>query len=213
MIRICLVEDQTIVREGLRALLKLNADLAVVAEASDGEEAIEVIEREKPDVVLLDLRMPKLDGVGVLRALRERGTLPPSLILTTFDDDAMLFEAVRAGAKGWLLKDVSLERLTSAIRTLAGGGTCIEPVITERIVRALDGSAVPFESADLPEPLTDREKTILRFLAGGYSNREISELLKISDGTVKNHISSVLAKLGVRDRTRAVLKALDMGLI
>ena len=213
MIRVCLVEDQTIVREGLRALLKLNPDIAVIAEAGDGDEAIEVIEREKPDVVLLDLRMPKRDGIGVLRALRDRGTLIPALILTTFDDDLMLFEAVRAGAKGWLLKDVSLERLTSAIRTLAAGGTCIEPVITERIVRALDGSAVSFDSAELPEPLTDREKTILRFLAGGYSNREISELLKISDGTVKNHISSVLAKLGVRDRTRAVLKALDMGLI
>ena len=213
MIRVCLVEDQTIVREGLRALLKLNADISVVAEAADGDEAIEVIEREKPDVVLLDLRMPKRDGVGVLRALRGRGTLPPALILTTFDDDSMLFDAVRAGAKGWLLKDVSLERLTGAIRTLAAGGTCIEPVITERIVRALDGSAVSFESADLPEPLTDRERTILRFLAGGYSNREISELLNISDGTVKNHISSVLAKLGVRDRTRAVLRAIDLGLI
>ncbi len=213
MIRVCLVEDQTIVREGLRALLRLNPDISVVAEAGDGEEAIEVIEREKPDVVLLDLRMPKLDGVGLLKQLRERGAQPPSLILTTFDDDAMLFEAVRAGAKGWLLKDVSLERLTSAIRTLAAGGTCIEPVITERIVRALDGSAVAFESANLPEPLTDREKTILRFLAGGYSNREISELLQISDGTVKNHISSVLSKLGVRDRTRAVLRAIDLGLI
>jgi DNA-binding NarL/FixJ family response regulator len=213
MIRVCLVEDQTIVREGLRALLKLNPDIAVVAEAADGEEAIGVIEREKPDVVLLDLRMPKRDGVGLLKALRERGTQPPSLILTTFDDDSMLFEAVRAGAKGWLLKDVSLERLTSAIRTLAAGGTCIEPVITERIMRALDGSNVAFDSAELPEPLTDREKTILRFLAGGYSNREISELLSISDGTVKNHISSVLAKLGVRDRTRAVLKAIDLGLI
>ena len=213
MIRVCLVEDQTIVREGLRALLKLTADIQVVAEAADGEEAVGVIEREKPDVVLLDLRMPRLDGVGLLRQLRERGTQPPSLILTTFDDDAMLFDAVRAGAKGWLLKDVSLERLTSAIRTLADGGTCIEPVITERIVRALDGSAVSFDSAALPEPLTDRERTILRFLAGGYSNREISELLKISDGTVKNHISNVLAKLGVRDRTRAVLKAIDLGLI
>lgn len=213
MIRVCLVEDQTIVREGLRALLKLNPDIAVVAEAADGDEAIDVIEREKPDVVLLDLRMPKRDGVGVLSVLRERGTQPPALILTTFDDDSKLFEAVRAGAKGWLLKDVSLERLTSAIRTLAAGGTCIEPVITERIMRALDGSNVAFDSAALPEPLTDREKTILRFLAGGYSNREISELLNISDGTVKNHISSVLAKLGVRDRTRAVLKAIDLGLI
>jgi DNA-binding NarL/FixJ family response regulator len=210
---VCLVEDQTIVREGLRALLGLNTDIVVAAEAADGEEAISVIEREKPDVVLLDLRMPKLDGVGVLRALRDRGTLPPTLILTTFDDDSMLFEAVRAGAKGWLLKDVSLERLTEAIRTLAGGGTCIEPVITERIMRALERTDVAFESAQLPEPLTDRERTILRFLAGGYSNREISDLLKITDGTVKNHISNVFAKLGVRDRTRAVLKAIDLGLI
>jgi DNA-binding NarL/FixJ family response regulator len=208
MIRVCLVEDQNLVREGLRALLALNPDIAVVAEAADGVEALEVIEREKPDVVLLDLRMPKLDGLGVLKRITT-----PALILTTFDDDSMLFEAVRAGAKGWLLKDVSLGRLTDAIRTVATGGTCIEPVITERIVRALDRSAVPFESADLPEPLTDRERTSLRFLAGGYSNREISELLKISDGTVTNHISSVLAKLGVRDRTRAVLRAIDLGLI
>jgi DNA-binding NarL/FixJ family response regulator len=213
VIRICLVEDQTIVREGIRALLRLSEDMEVVAEASDGAEAIEIIEQAKPDVVLLDLRMPKLDGVGVLRTLRERGTNPPALILTTFDDDAMLFDAVRAGARGWLLKDVSLERLTNAIRVVAGGGTCIEPAITERIVRSLDGSDMAFEASDLPEPLTDREKTILRFLAGGYSNREIADLLAISEGTVKNHISSILAKLGVRDRTRAVLKAIDLGLI
>jgi DNA-binding NarL/FixJ family response regulator len=213
MIRIALVEDQTIVREGLRALLSLVPDFMVAGEAADGEEAIEVLEREKPDVVLLDLRMPRLDGVGLLRRLRERGTLPHALILTTFDDDAMLFDAVRAGAKGWLLKDVSLERLSSAIRTVAGGGTCIEPVITERIMRALDGGGVAFEASALPEPLTDRERTMLRFLAGGYSNREISDLLKISDGTVKNHISNVLSKLGVRDRTRAVLTAIDLGLI
>jgi DNA-binding NarL/FixJ family response regulator len=213
MIRIALVEDQTIVRQGLKSLLALMPDFEVVAEANDGEEALGMIEREKPDVVLLDLRMPRLDGVGVLRALRERGLPSPALILTTFDDDSMLFEAVRAGAKGWLLKDVSLERLTSAIRTVASGGTCIEPVITERIMRALERSDVAFESAELPEALTDREKTILRLLAGGYSNKEISELLDISDGTVKNHISSVLAKLGVRDRTRAVLRAIDLGVI
>ncbi|HEV8435725.1 MAG TPA: response regulator transcription factor [Thermoanaerobaculia bacterium] len=213
MIRVALIEDQTIVRQGLKSLLALNADIEVAAEASDGDEAIAVIEREKPDVVLLDLRMPKKSGLEVLQALRERGTMRPTLILTTFDDDTMLFETIRAGAKGWMLKDVSLERLTGAIRTLAAGGTCIEPVITERIMRALSASNVSFESADLPEPLTDREKTILRLLAGGYSNREISDLLNISDGTVKNHISSVLAKLGVRDRTRAVLKAIDLGFI
>jgi len=213
MIRVALIEDQTIVRQGLRSLLALNDDIEVAAEASDGDEAIAVIEREKPDVVLLDLRMPKKSGLEVLQALREHGTMRPTLILTTFDDDTMLFETIRAGAKGWMLKDVSLERLTGAIRTLAAGGTCIEPVITERIMRALSASNVSFESADLPEPLTDREKTILRLLAGGYSNREISDLLNISDGTVKNHISSVLAKLGVRDRTRAVLKSIDLGFI
>jgi DNA-binding NarL/FixJ family response regulator len=213
MIRVALVEDQNIVRQGLKSLLALIDDIEVAAEASDGDEAIEVIERVKPDVVLLDLRMPKKNGLEVLQALRERGTMRPTLILTTFDDDTMLFETIRAGAKGWMLKDVSLERLTGAIRTLASGGTCIEPVITERIMRALSASNVSFESAELPEPLTDREKTILRLLAGGYSNREISDLLHISDGTVKNHISSVLAKLGVRDRTRAVLKAIDLGFI
>lgn len=209
-IRVVIVEDQTIVRQGLRSLLGLSGDIEIAGEAADGEEAIGVIESAKPDVVLLDLRMPKLDGVGVLKRLHGR---PPTLILTTFDDDANLFDAVRAGAKGWLLKDVSLERLTGAIRTLAAGGTCIEPVITERIVRALGESNVAFDSAELPEPLTDREKTILRLLAGGYSNKEISELLNISDGTVKNHISNLLAKLGVRDRTRAVLKAIDLGVI
>lgn len=213
MIRVALIEDQTIVRQGMKSLLALNPDIEVAAEASDGDEAITVIEREKPDVVLLDLRMPKKNGLEVLQALRERGTMRPTLILTTFDDDTMLFETIRAGAKGWMLKDVSLERLTGAIRTLAAGGTCIEPVITERIMRALSASNVSFESAELPEPLTDREKTILRLLAGGYSNREISDLLNITDGTVKNHISSVLAKLGVRDRTRAVLKAIDLGFI
>ena len=213
MIRVCLVEDQTIVRQGLRSLLALNPDIEIVAEASDGEEAVEAIEREKPDIVLLDLRMPKLDGLGVLQRLRERGTSRPTLILTTFDDDTMLFEAVRAGAKGWLLNDVSLERLTDALRVVANGGTCIEPVITERIMRALERSNVAFESAQLPEALTDREKTILRLLAGGYWNSEISHLLDITDGTVKNHISSVLSKLGVRDRTRAVLKAIDNGYI
>ena len=210
MIRVVIVEDQNIVRQGLRSLLGLSGDIEIAGEAADGEEAIEVIEAAKPDVVLLDLRMPKLDGVGVLKRLRGH---PPALILTTFDDDANLFDAVRAGAKGWLLKDVSLERLTGAIRTLAEGGTCIEPMITERIVRALGESNVAFDSAELPEPLTDREKTILRLLAGGYSNKEISELLNISDGTVKNHISNLLAKLGVRDRTRAVLKAIDLGVI
>jgi DNA-binding NarL/FixJ family response regulator len=213
VIRLCLIDDQTIVREGLKSLLALSPDFEVVADAADGEEAIRIITREQPDVVLLDLRMPLLDGIGVLQRLRDLGTLPPTLILTTFDDDRMLFDAVRAGAKGWLLKDVSLERLSSAIRTLAAGGTCLDPAITERILQALAKNATTFEASELPDPLTDRELTVLRFLAGGYSNREISELLQIGEGTVKNHISSVLSKLGVRDRTRAVLRAIDLGVL
>jgi DNA-binding NarL/FixJ family response regulator len=151
MIRLCLVEDQTIVREGLKSLLALVDDFVVAGEASDGEEAIVVVERERPDILLLDLRMPRLDGVGVLQQLRERGTQPPTLILTTFDDDRMLFEAVRAGAKGWLLKDISLPRLTDSIRTVARGGTCIDPVITDRIIGALGRSGVAFE-ASCPNP-------------------------------------------------------------
>jgi DNA-binding NarL/FixJ family response regulator len=136
VIRVCIVEDQTIVRQGLRSVLQLVPDIEVIAEAADGEEAVAAIERVDPDVVLLDLRMPKLDGVGVLRHLRERGKLPRALVLTTFDDDALLFDAVRAGARGYLLKDVSLERLADAIRRVAAGETTIEPVVTERIFSA-----------------------------------------------------------------------------
>ena len=213
MIRVCIVEDQTIVRQGLRSVLQLVPDIEVIAEAADGEEAVETIERVEPDVVLLDLRMPKLDGVGVLRRLRERGHLPRALVLTTFDDDTLLFDAVRAGAKGYMLKDVSLERLADAIRRVAAGETTIEPVMTERIFRSLERQRPEFEASELPEPLTERETNIVKLLAGGYSNREIADLLNITEGTVKNHISSLLSKLGVRDRTRAVLKAIDLGLI
>jgi DNA-binding NarL/FixJ family response regulator len=207
-VHVLVVEDEDAIAAPLAE--GLTREGFTVMRVATGQDALDA---PVPDVVLLDLRMPRLDGLGVLQRLRERGTSRPTLILTTFDDDTMLFEAVRAGARGWLLKDVSLERLTDAIRTVAAGGTCIEPVITERIMRALERSNVSFESAELPEPLTDREKTILRLLAGGYSNREISQLLAINEGTVKNHISNVLSKLGVRDRTRAVLKAIDHGFI
>ncbi|HYC90497.1 MAG TPA: response regulator transcription factor [Thermoanaerobaculia bacterium] len=218
MIRVMIVEDQTIVRQGLRSLLALLGDIEIVGEAADGEEALALVPRVRPDVMLLDLRMPRLDGLGVLERLSFGGTLPPTLILTTFDDDEMLFEAVRAGARGYLLKDVSLDRLANAIRNVAAGRTAIEPVVTERIVRAFDHGDAPARPAPLTEAtdveaLTDRENAVLKLVAGGYSNHEISTLLNITDGTVKNHISNVLAKLGVRDRTRAVLKAIDLGLI
>lgn len=213
MIRVFLVEDQAIVREGLKSLLDLVDDIEVVGEATDGEEAVERIPAVAPDVVLLDLRMPKLDGLGVLERLSGAGRLPPTLILTTFDDDASLLEAIRTGARGFLLKDVSLEQLATAIRTLAGGGTMIQPAVTERVAKGLEGLRPEFESLDPPDPLTERETEVLRLMAGGYSNREIAAAFELAEGTVKNHISSVLSKLGVRDRTRAVLRAVELGLL
>ncbi len=212
-IRVCLVEDQTIVRLGLRTLLGLVPDIEVVAEASDGDQAMAVIAEARPDVVLLDLRMPGRDGIAVLRDLSAAGGLPPTIVLTTFDEDALLLAALRAGAKGFLLKDVSLERLSEAIRTVAGGGTMVQPALTERILRAGLDAGWSFPSLDPPDPLTPRETEVLRLLTGGHSNREIADALGTSEGTVKNHISSILSKLGVRDRTRAVLKGLEKGIL
>lgn len=210
-IRVVLVDDQTLVRQGLRSLLAMLPGIEVVGEAEGGRAAMECIPGLAPDVVLLDLRMPDLDGIGVLDALAEAGELPPTLILTTFDEDSALLAAVRRGARGFLLKDVSLQRLEEAIRTLAAGDTLIQPTLTERIVQAALASPTPFEALDPPDPLTPREVDVLRFMAGGYSNREIAEALGVAEGTVKNHVSSILSKLGVRDRTQAVLKGLEMG--
>ena len=211
MIRICLVEDQTIVREGLRTLLELVDDLDVVAEMVDGEEAVRLIPAHAPDVVLLDMRLPKLNGLEVLLRLGKAGALPPTIILTTFDEDSLVIEGLKAGAKGYLLKDVSLEQLTGAIREVASGGTAIQPGLTARIVAGLGqlGSQIP--GLDPHDPLTEREIEVLRMVAGGYSNREIGEGLHLAEGTVKNHLSSILSKLGVRDRTQAVLKAVELG--
>jgi DNA-binding NarL/FixJ family response regulator len=213
MIRIVLVDDQTLVRQGIRSLLELAGEVAIVAEAGDGDEGVAVIRRERPDVVLLDLRMPKKGGVEVLRALQALGELPPTIVLTTFDDDEALLDAVKAGAKGYFLKDVSLERLTAAIREVAAGGSIIRPVITERVLKGLEHIRRDFDALSPPDPLTKRETEILRLMAGGYSNREIAEAIGTAEGTVKNHASSILSKLGVRDRTRAVLKALELGYI
>ncbi|RIH83146.1 Transcriptional regulatory protein DegU [Calidithermus terrae] len=219
MIRVVLVDDQTLVRQGIRSLLELSDRVRVVAEASDGQEGLQAVALHRPDVVLLDLRMPVLDGIGTLRALSRAGFFPPTLILTTFDDDERVLDALRAGAKGYLLKDVTLAQLVEAIEILAAGGTLIQPAVTERLIRGLtqlhkgDSPTRPYADAYDPEELTDRETEILRLLAGGYNNREVGSALGISEGTVKNHVSSILSKLGVRDRTRAVLKALELGLI
>ena len=213
MIRVCLVEDQQIVRRGIRTLLDLVDDIEVVGEAADGAAAIQLITETSPDVVLLDLRMPGRDGIAVLTELRAAGELPPTIILTTFDDEGAVLAAIRAGARGFLLKDVSLERLAESVRMVARGESVIQPALTERLLEAARGQGCKFASLDPPDPLTEREVEVLRLMTGGYSNREIAEALAISEGTVKNHISTILSKLGVRDRTRAVLKALELGLI
>jgi DNA-binding NarL/FixJ family response regulator len=211
MIRVCVVDDQTLVRQGIRSLLDLAGDVEVTAEADDGAAALAVIEADPPDVVLLDLRMPRHDGIWALRALRERGIRVPVLVLTTFDDDELVLRAVRAGAAGYLLKDVTLEQLLTAVRTLAAGGTLVQPAITERVLRAVRNDVQP-QAAAAPA-LTDRELAVLRLLAGGYANREIAAALFLAEGTVKNHVSNVLFKLGVKDRTSAVVHALRHGLL
>ena len=213
MIRVFLVEDQTLVRRGICGLLALTEDIEVVAEAADGEEAAAKIPEVRPDVVLLDVRLPRMSGIEVLRALRERGALAPTILLTTFDDDEALLKGVRAGARGFLLKDVSVERLAEAIRQVYAGASLIRPAVTERVEERLRQIVPSFESLDPPDRLTRRETEVLRLMAGGYSNREIAESLDLSEGVVKNYVSSVLSKLGVRDRTRAVLKGIELGYI
>ncbi len=211
MIRVVLADDQTLVRQGIRGLLELVGDFDVVGEADDGNAAVRKILELHPDVALLDVRMPGTDGLGAVRELRDKGDLTPIVLLTTFDDDAVLLEAVRVGAAGFLLKDVDVEDLAKALRAAAAGETLVLPAVSDRAEREARDGRVNFEAADLPQDLTPRELEVLRLIAGGFSNREIAHALGTAEGTVKNQASSVLSKLGVRDRTRAVLKALELG--
>jgi DNA-binding NarL/FixJ family response regulator len=213
MISVCLVDDQTLVRQGVKSLLDLSEDIRVVAEAADGAQAVALIPETKPDVVLLDMRMPGMSGLDVLNALRDANQLPPTIILTTFDDDQLVLAGLKAGARGYLLKDVSLEQLVDAVKTVATGGSLVQPVVTQRLLQGLEHMQNNFASLDRPDPLTERETEILRLMAGGYSNKEIANSLGVAEGTVKNHVSNILSKLGVRDRTRAVLKAFELGIV
>jgi DNA-binding NarL/FixJ family response regulator len=213
LIRICLVDDQALVRGGLRALLGLFEGIEVVAEADDGEAAIAAVLSSSPDVLLLDVRMPKLNGVDVLEALAKQNRLPPTLLLTTFEDDAALVCGVRAGARGYLLKGVSPETLVEAIRILAGGGTYLYAPPVSATARTNVKGSWRDNAFDTPEPLTEREQEVLRLMASGIGNREIADALLLSEGTVKNHISSIFSKLGVTDRTKAVLHAIVKGLV
>jgi DNA-binding NarL/FixJ family response regulator len=213
LIRVLLADDHNLVRQGIRTLLEISGEFEVVGEAQDGEEALALIEKERPQVVLLDVRMPRLTGIDVLRAARPAFPDMGFILLTTFDEDAVVLDAVRLGAQGFLLKDVSLDQLQHAVRTVALGGSLILPAVTARVLRGLEKEPVRFESAEMPEALTAREREVLRLIAAGFSNREIAEASGTAEGTVKNQASSILSKLGVRDRTRAVLKALELGVI
>jgi DNA-binding NarL/FixJ family response regulator len=213
VIRVLVADDETLVRQGLRMLLERVPGVGVVAEAVDGEEAIARLRADAVDVGLLDVRMPRRGGIEVLQALDGSG--PACLLLTTFDDREALLSGLRAGARGYLRKDVTVDTLVRAIHALAEGGTFFQPSLTEKLLRGLQrtpASGVP-PAPVLLEPLTPRETEVMRMVAGGYSNREIGAALGTAEGTVKVHVSSILSKLGVRDRVQAVLRVLEAGLI
>jgi DNA-binding NarL/FixJ family response regulator len=213
VIRVLIADDQALFREGLRTLLGAHADLEVVAEAANGEEAVLMAGSYRPDVVLMDLRMPVLDGVAATRRLTAARLACRVIALTTFDDDETVFDALRAGAVGYLLKDVGSERLVEAIRAAARGESFLQPAIASKVLaefNRLSRAAPP--PAEVPE-LSEREREVLRHLARGASNKEIAAQLDIAEGTVKNHVTSILGKLGVDDRTRAALRARELGLI
>lgn len=212
-IRVMLAEDQNLVRQGICNLLELSDKIEVVGQVVDGSEVIAGIEKFKPDVLLTDIRMPKMTGIEALQAMKAKNISVPAIILTTFDDHQLVLEGMQAGAKGFLLKDVSLESLVNAIEKVHQGETLVQPAITERILKGLSSLSNSEDEPELAEELSPKELEVLRLMAGGYSNREISTAIHKSEGTVKNQVSSILEKLNVRDRTQAVLRAINLGLM
>ena len=215
LIRVLIVDDQRLMRDGLRTLIELESDLDVAGEAADGLEAITAYRDLGPDIVLMDVRMPNLNGVEATRRIKADWDEANILILTTFDDDEYIFEGLRAGASGYLLKDVSGKELAEAIRTVANGGTLIAPSVARKVVAefARLKPASPRSTESLPEPLSIREIEILQVLAQGRTNKEIAEHLHLAEGTVKNYVTSILQKIGARDRTQAALRARELGVL
>ncbi|NVK55072.1 MAG: response regulator transcription factor [Alteromonadaceae bacterium] len=215
MIRVLVVDDQQLLRQGLCSLLALSDKVEVVGQANDGEEALQWLQShvDGVDVILLDIRMPRMTGIELLNALKQANTLIPTIMLTTFDDHESLMGALSAGAKGYLLKDVSLETLVAGIEAINNGESLIQPAITTTLINSLQGLSSPSDAPCLTEPLSAKEKEILRLMASGCSNKEIATALYKSEGTVKNQVSTILAKLGARDRTRAVLRAVELGIL
>lgn len=213
--KILLVDDQRLMRDGLRTLLELEDDLEVVGEAENGLLAVELEETLRPDVVLMDVRMPVMDGVEATRRLLARRPETRVIILTTFDDESIIFDGLRAGALGYLLKDVSGEELADAIRKVKQGGALIEPSVARKVLAEFNRLPVPIPGSANPmvDPLTTREEEILLWIGRGLSNKEIALRLSLTEGTVKNYVSGILQKLGVQDRTQAALRAREMGII
>lgn len=214
-ITILLVDDQRLMRDGLRTLLELEDDLDVVGEAGNGAEAITRYAELQPAIVLMDVRMPGMDGVESTRRLHAQWPTVKVIILTTFDEDEYIFEGLRAGALGYLLKAVSGEELADAIRRVAAGQALIDPAVTRKVVDAFARLAPPVRPIDagLAEPLSDRELDVLKLVANGLSNREIAERLYLAEGTVKNYVTSLLGKIGARDRTQAALRGRELRLL
>ncbi|HEY9786599.1 MAG TPA: response regulator transcription factor [Candidatus Obscuribacterales bacterium] len=208
MIRVMIVDDQALVRRGLASLLALESDIQVVGEASNGSEAVSLLESLKPDVILMDMRMPILDGVEATREIVKRSPQTRILVLTTFDDDEYIFLSLKAGASGYLLKDTPSEDLSAAIRAVHHGHTQLGPSIAPKVLSRLKPFSPPSsQAAESIKFMTEREQEILNLIAQGMNNKEIASQLNITEGTVKNHISSILTQLGVRDRTQAALWA------
>ena len=212
MIRVLICDDQAIARHGLQMILASAPDLEVVGQAQDGQEAVELTAQLTPDVVLMDLKMPRMNGVQATRRIRSSDPDVQVLVLTTYDADEWVFDAIRAGAGGYILKDTPPEQLLSAIRDAAAGKTPVDPAVAGKLFKRVADKPVPQTDA-LVEPLSDRELEIVRLMAGGLTNAEIGAALFLSEGTIRNYISTILGKLGAKDRTQAVVTATRYGLI
>ncbi len=215
-IRLMLVDDQSLFREALRTLLALQSDFEIAAEAENGARAVEIAKTQRPDVILMDLRMPVLGGVEATRRIVAANAAARVVVLTTFEEDEEVFAALRAGALGYLLKACSADKLCDAVRAAAQGTSVLEPSVAAKMMAELNrlsGKETRRSAVELADPLSERELGVLRLLANGCSNKEIGARLNITEGTVKNHMTNVLGKLGVMDRTQAALKARELGLI
>ncbi len=213
MIRVLIVDDQQLVRSGFRLILEAEDDMTVVGEAADGAQAVDLVRRSSPDVVLMDVQMPVMDGLAATRAIVAAPGGPAVVILTTFDRDDYVFEALRAGAAGFLLKNAPPEQLVEAVRVVAAGDGLLAPAVTRRVIAELARRPSTPDPTDLLAPLTDREREVLTLVAAGKSNAEIGAALYLGEATVKTHVSNMLLKLQLRDRVQAVILAYECGLV